>query len=194
MIKFEIKDIIAIWGAITGTVGMIMAIYLWKLKKRALTPAIKFLRVKLKILESWDKGIHLHFDSVISNQSNVPSTIERFEINFGKKLNKNLETWVKSNYPSKFLHLNHFTKIGTIGTPIEKHKDETFPDYNKPLTVQPNGIIDTLHLNGKFYIKKDVNIKFVRLLKKRVRIGNFRIVAYLANGSNVYYCGKWSIM
>lgn len=189
MEQFGFKDIVAIWGAVTGTIGTIIAIYVWRFNRRSLTPAIRFLRMSLKILESSDRGLSLFFTTAVANQSNVPSTLERVEIDLGKKLNNVCDTWERYDYPSRFLRLTHNTKSGPAGGSFEKPHGEP-ADYNKPLMLQANSIAESLYLRAQLYVKKDAADSFVDRLKKNIQSGEFRIIGYLPNGSFTTFEGK----
>ncbi|MBI3370957.1 MAG: hypothetical protein HY017_04245 [Betaproteobacteria bacterium] len=183
----ELKDTIAIWGAITGTVGTIVGVYAWWLNKRLSTPRVVITRTSGKIVSEFERGAELQFECSLASQSNVAATVASFELDLGKKLNASCTTWARYHGVSR-PRLTHYTTIGKAGMPFGDQG--TPPEYDKSLLLPPNGLISPVHLRGKIYVKDDADSRSVTELKARIRKKRYSLIARLASGSQVVFPGK----
>jgi hypothetical protein len=185
--NLELKDILAIWGAVTGTVGTIVAIHVWRLNRRLSTPRLIITRAAGKMAAETERGVELQFQCSLASQSNVAATVEWFELDLGRKLNRTTTTWARYDGAVR-PRLTHCTTPGTAGSPVGK---PGLPgDWDRPVVVPANGVIPSVHLTAKVYARDNVDTGVPVQLKERLRNGRYSLIARLVAGREVALGGK----
>ena len=181
--NLELKDILAIWGAVTGTVGAVVAIRVWRLNRRLSTPRLIITRVSGNIGADMERGVDLHFECSLASGSNVAATVQWFELDFGRELNRAITTWARYEGAVR-PRFTHCTAPGTAGEPFGKG------DWGNPVIVPANGVVPSVHLYAKVYARENVGAEMPVQLKEWLQHGSYSFVARLANGRAVGYGGK----
>jgi hypothetical protein len=75
--NLDLKDILAIWGAITGSIGTIVGIHVWRLNRRLSTPRLIISRAAGKIVDEFEQGFELQFQCSLACESNVTASTPR---------------------------------------------------------------------------------------------------------------------
>lgn len=180
--ELGLMDLLALWGAVTGTLGTVVGIYALRLNKRLSTPRLAIPRASGSIAEEFESGVELKLTCSLASESNVSATVRAFEIDLGRRLNRDCTTWARYDGAAR-PRLTHCTTAGKPSQPLGPSGSPG--DFDKPIIVPPNGLIPAVHLHARVHAKEGTSARTATQLKTRLRARRYVLVALLADGSEV---------
>ncbi|KAF0139377.1 MAG: hypothetical protein FD122_3302 [Stygiobacter sp.] len=180
--------ILALWGAIAGTIGTVGSLYsVWLTRRKSISNG--------KITEGYfiepcyaPFGLQLRFNIAIANVGHIPITIKGFELVVDKRFSEQLKSM--ASHPS-------VEKSDAIKLDYDYNTDEYRPDgrkksnFDKPLRLDPSqhqgGI--TLFYGVLWADEKDGKLMHKKVLEPFEK-GKYQIRAILSNNTKIKYNGE----
>lgn len=181
----EITNIISIWGAISGTLGTVVAGYAVWLSKKSQNSKIILEKVTFREIKKGSYGTSIDFIVSVSNIGFKPTVVTGFYLDLGKKLNtKYEEKETKSS-----VGLVKFHHIRPMGTKIDG-KVTNVPIHNETIHSLPGSHEGPIHLGCHIMYGGKDDGEFSNQLNELIKSNKFKISICTTGNKFTSFSGK----
>lgn len=181
----DINQAVSIWGAISGTLGTVVAGYAVWLTKRSLNSKVVLENVRFKETEKGNFGASIDFTVSVANIGFKQTAVTGFYLDLGKDLNSKYEgKETKSSFGLlKFRH--------TIPASV-KINGETAkrPIHNETLQVSPGSLVGPIHLVCNIMYEDKDNGEYSKEINELIRNNRFSISVCTTGNKLTSFSGK----
>jgi hypothetical protein len=181
----DISDILAIWGALTGTAGTGIAWYAVRLSRKSQQSKVILDKVLIEKIEKGAYGAAIKVSIKIENAGLVPTEVTEFFLDLGPSLNKQYQN-TDNESATGFLKFNHSFPIGgNFNNEIVRK-----PTHNASFRILPGSHVGPVNLNCHIMYESEDTGQHSDFLNKLLAGNKFSIFVKTTGGKLAEFSGK----